>query len=80
MRHPRLPTGPGGLPVGLAGCLPERLEGAAWEGCRLCGAEGGHSDEVLGKCAGPGLVRVAVSRFLKIPIQMNLSENVRAHL
>lgn len=31
-------------------------------------------DEVRKNCAGPELVCVLVSRFLKFPIQMNLSE------
>ena len=36
-------------------------------------------DEVRRNCAEPGVVCMLVSRFLKIPIQMNLSEKDSSH-
>ena len=58
--------------------------GAGWKGPFLgpSGQLGGRragSDQVRGKCAEPKLVCVAVSRFLKIPIENHLSEIQGVH-
>ena len=48
--------------------------------CRFCmGDSRKNFDQVRKKCAEPELVCMVVSRFLKFPIQMNLSEKDFSH-